>query len=120
MFSFHSLIILSFFTAQKMKFSIKNLFSNCEPIRSFLRIWSHLLKKSLFHFFGLFDSCFWLRQVYMLQKTFFDLFTQLHPNMYQEKSEGNPFTLRLGQRKISRSGKTESYTKDSSLYFRRS
>ena len=33
--------------AQKMKFSIKNFFSKCDQIRSFLRIWSHLLKKSL-------------------------------------------------------------------------
>ena len=30
-----------------MKFSIKDLFSNCDQIRSFLRIWSYLLKKSL-------------------------------------------------------------------------
>ena len=31
----------------KMKFSIKDFFSKCDQIRSFLRIWSHLLKKSL-------------------------------------------------------------------------
>ena len=30
-----------------MKFSIKDFFSKCAQIRSFLRIWSHLLKKSL-------------------------------------------------------------------------
>ena len=30
-----------------MKFPIKDFFSNCDQIRSFLRIWSHLLKKSL-------------------------------------------------------------------------
>ena len=30
-----------------MKFSIKDLFSKCDQIRSFLQIWSHLLKKSL-------------------------------------------------------------------------
>ena len=34
-------------TAQKIKFSIKDFFSKCDQIRSFLRIWSHLLKKSL-------------------------------------------------------------------------
>ena len=34
-------------TAQKMKFCIKDFFSKCEQIRSFLRICSHLLKKSL-------------------------------------------------------------------------
>ena len=32
---------------QKMKFSIKDFFSICDQIRSFLRIWSDLLKKSL-------------------------------------------------------------------------
>ena len=40
-------------TAQKMKFSIKDFFSKCDQMRSSLRIWSHLLKKSLmenFHF----------------------------------------------------------------------
>ena len=35
------------FTAQKMKFSIKDFFSKCEQIRRKLRICSHLLKKSL-------------------------------------------------------------------------
>ena len=34
-------------TTQKMKFAIKDFFSNYDQIRSFLRIWSHLLKKSL-------------------------------------------------------------------------
>ena len=34
-------------TAQKMKFSIKDFFSKCDQIRKKLRIWSHLLKKSL-------------------------------------------------------------------------
>ena len=32
---------------QKMKFSIKNFFCKCDQIHSFLRIWSHLLTKSL-------------------------------------------------------------------------
>ena len=35
------------FTAQKMKFSIKNFCSKCDQIRRKLRIWSHLVKKSL-------------------------------------------------------------------------
>ena len=34
-------------TAQKIKFSMKAFFSKCDQILSFLRIWSHLLKKSL-------------------------------------------------------------------------
>ena len=36
-----------YITEQKMKFSIKDFFGKCDQIRSFLRIWSHLLKKSL-------------------------------------------------------------------------
>ena len=32
---------------KKMKFSIKNFFSKCDQIHSFLQIWSYLLKKSL-------------------------------------------------------------------------
>ena len=35
------------FTAQKIKFSIKDFFSKCDQIRSFLWIWSHLLKSFL-------------------------------------------------------------------------
>ena len=35
------------FTAQKMKFSIKDFASKCDPIDRKLRIWSHLLDKSL-------------------------------------------------------------------------
>ena len=35
------------YTAQKINFSIKDFFSKCDQIRSFLQIWSHLLKKPL-------------------------------------------------------------------------
>ena len=35
------------FTAQKIKFSTTDFSSKCYQIHSFLRIWSHLLKKSL-------------------------------------------------------------------------
>ena len=38
---------LTNYTTQKMNFSIKDFFSKCDQIRSFLWIWSHLLKKSL-------------------------------------------------------------------------
>ena len=34
-----------------MKFSIKYFFSKCDQIRSFLRIWLHLLKKSAMEIF---------------------------------------------------------------------
>ena len=40
-------IVQVIFTAQKMKFSSKGFFSKCDQIRSYLRIWSHLLKKSI-------------------------------------------------------------------------
>ena len=42
---------LSFYTAQKMKFFIKDFLSKCDQIRSFFRIRSHLLKKSLMESF---------------------------------------------------------------------
>ena len=35
------------YPAQKMKFSIKDFCSKYDQIRSLLRIWSHVLKKSL-------------------------------------------------------------------------
>ena len=35
------------FTAQKIKFSITDFFRKCDQIRTFLQIWSHLLKKSV-------------------------------------------------------------------------
>ena len=41
----HHLLMISV-TAQKVKFSIKGFFSKCDQVRSCLRIWSHLLKKS--------------------------------------------------------------------------
>ena len=34
-------------TAQKIKFTIKDFFSKCDQICSFLRIWSHFQKKPL-------------------------------------------------------------------------
>ena len=40
------------YTAQKKKFSTKDFFNKCDQIRSFLRIWSHLLKKYLMENFA--------------------------------------------------------------------
>ena len=52
------------YTAQIMKFSIKDIFSKGDQIRRFLRIWSHLLKKSLmeiFIFCAVISKCYsWL------------------------------------------------------------
>ena len=39
--------VLLAITAQKMKFSITDFFGKCDQIRGFLRIFSHLLKKSV-------------------------------------------------------------------------
>ena len=56
-------------TAQKMKFPIEDFFSKCDQIRSFLRIWSHLLKKSLM---GNFIFCAVKYYHYNLAKIFFE------------------------------------------------
>ena len=43
--------ILTYVTAQKMKFFIKNFSSKCDQIRMNLRVCSHLMKKSLVEYF---------------------------------------------------------------------
>ena len=51
-------------TAQKMKFFIKEFFSKCDQIRRNLRIWSHLLKKSLMeNFIFCAVYIFWFKSV---------------------------------------------------------
>ena len=67
------------YTAQKMKFSIKDFFSKCNQIRSIrsslrsirisLRIWSHLLKKSLMEnfIFGAICSPIIYVRIYVLE-----------------------------------------------------
>ena len=62
-------------TAQKMQFSIRDFFSKCDQIRSFLRIWTHLLKKSLmenFIFCVVHNSSQWEHPgfLYLLQNVF--------------------------------------------------
>ena len=51
--------------AQKMKFSIKNFFTKCDQIRRFLRIWSHLLKKSFMKSFIFLCSGTFYTEVYL-------------------------------------------------------
>ena len=41
-YSHHYVVVKSILTEQKMKFSIKDFFSKCDQISSFLRIWSHI------------------------------------------------------------------------------
>ena len=49
------------YTAQKMKFYIKDLFSKFDQIRKKLRLWSHLLKKFLIENFSFLCSVWWLK-----------------------------------------------------------
>ena len=53
-------------TAQKIKFSVKDFFSKCDQIPKKLRIWSHLLKKSLMEnfIFLFFYYCYFFCAVY--------------------------------------------------------
>ena len=53
-----------FCTAQKMKFSIKDSSSKCDQIHRKLRIWSHLLKKSLMENF-IFCAVFWVLRSFL-------------------------------------------------------
>ena len=43
-----SMLIKTNESLHKKMFSIKEFFSKCDQIRSFLRMWSHLLKKKLY------------------------------------------------------------------------
>ena len=45
--NFNELLYLIPCSSQKIKFSIKDFFSKCDEIQRKLRIWSHLLKRSL-------------------------------------------------------------------------
>ena len=49
-------VVSTNYTAKKLKFSVKDFLSKCEQIRSFLGIWSHLLKKSFMESFIFFCS----------------------------------------------------------------
>ena len=72
------------FTAQKMKFSTKDFFSKCDHL-SFLRIWSHLLKKSLAENF---IFCFSNAEVRNFEK---------HQQQEQQQQQSIPDTAHLMQ-----------------------
>ena len=65
-------------TAPKMKFSIKDFFNKCDQIRSFLRIWSHLLKKSLIENF---NFC----AVIIVKITFLNFFSELNSEVVDRR-----------------------------------
>ena len=72
--------VMSFYFAQKMKFSIKDFFSKCDQIRSFLRIWSHLLKKSLMENFIFLCSFYNLMSVFNLKSRYCKTFRKTVEN----------------------------------------
>ena len=56
---------------KKMMFSLKDFFSKCDQIRNFLRIWSHLIKKSLkenFTFCAVDDGLFLWNSYHVIAK----------------------------------------------------
>ena len=66
LFSITSLIRIVIFYCKKMRFSTEYFFSKCGQIRSFLRIWSHLLKKS-------FKKNFIISCSFLYPQMFFDM-----------------------------------------------
>ena len=50
------------YTAQKMKFFIEDFSSKCDQIHSFLRIWPHLLEKSLMGNFIFYAVIKWVNE----------------------------------------------------------
>ena len=58
-------------TTQKMRFSIQNFFSKCYQIHWKLRIWLHLLKKSLTENFIFCALCFIVTKIFILLKACF-------------------------------------------------
>ena len=85
-----SLMQVSTFTTQKIKFSIKVFFCKCDQIRRKLRIWSHLLKKSLmknFIFCAVVVACRSLLpisyKIYKFSHTYFD--TELSEKLIELK-----------------------------------
>ena len=92
-------VLEAWLTAQKMKFSIEDFFSKCDQIRSFLRIWSHLQKKSLMEilFFVLWltlKAVEWYTRLTTIHDEFasliLDTIKLLHPNITFVVSAENP------------------------------
>ena len=73
---------------KKMKFSVKGFFSKCDQIRSFLRIWSHLLKKSLMKNF-IFVQCYLIvfYDVKNIVETFFEYYQIFIMKLFSKNSK---------------------------------
>ena len=80
------LIFWAIFTAQRMKFSIKDFFSKCDQICSFSRIWSHLLKKSLMENF-IFCAVIRLRHCKIIRICSFHNLCTWKQNFYYEENK---------------------------------
>ena len=71
-----------FNTAQKMKFSIKDLFSKCDLMSMKLQIWSHLLKKSLMeNFVASPNSRFMVKWFDLWGTHIYQFITNNHPSL---------------------------------------
>ena len=69
-------------TTQKIKFSIIDFFCKCEQIRSFLRIWSHILNKSLmedFIFCAVYSFYLWES----VPSCYLNILKKLHKRVYR-------------------------------------
>ena len=88
-------------TAQKMQFSIKDFFSKWDQIRSFLGIWSHLLKKFLmenFIFCAVYEIMSFVFQwaaITLASKGFFN-----HPVDTRRRFNVSKTSIRRGRRRI--------------------
>ena len=77
-------------TAQKKKFSTEDFFSKCDQIRSFLRIWSHLLMKSLMENFIFCAGPWWMIKKWSIERTVSSEYIQ---NIYKGSTENSAIML---------------------------
>ena len=99
-----------------MKISVKDFLSKCDQIRSFLRIWSQLLKKSLM---GNFISCavivFYFSYLYHSTEIFKTYLVQINVFLWKKGSKGGNKKVILiwTQLKIQKQPPQVLYTRDS-------
>ena len=86
-------IIKTKLSLHKKKFSIKDLFNKCDQIRSKLRIWSHLLKKSLMENF---IFCAVYAKVHIFEGNQHTIFSLLYPEFLSRNDYRNFYVETLG------------------------
>ena len=77
-------------SAQKMKFSITEIFSKCDQIRRKLRIWSHLLNKSVMENFIFCAVFFNVRRLFTITIVGDSMVKSIHGRAYSD-NENNVF-----------------------------